>query len=161
MDFIDEEDRTLFGIGEIGYQVLRGLEGGAAGDLDGHPEVAGNAHREGGLAQTGRTVKEDVPQRLPPNQRGVDGDLEPRVHLALPDHLFHPLRAEVVIVVRGGDGRSKEWFACHDDGMRRWSRSNTGLRISPRAGAASPDGSKPGRPPAVTSCPVRGALLYR
>ena len=33
MDFVDEQDRAFLGVGEIGQQVLRGGEGGAAGDL--------------------------------------------------------------------------------------------------------------------------------
>ena len=60
------------------------------------------------LPRPGRTVEEDVPQRLAPLGGRVDGDLQPRVDLPLADHFPHPLRAEIAIFIVGRFGRSGE-----------------------------------------------------
>ena len=82
MDFVDEQDRALFGVGEIGQQVLRRGEHGAAGDLQRDAQVARDAGGEGRLAQAGRAVEQDVAQRLLAFAGRVDGDRQPLGDLA-------------------------------------------------------------------------------
>ncbi len=41
-----------------------------------------------------------MPQRLAPLARGIDGDLQPCVDVALADHVLHPLGAQVAVVIR-------------------------------------------------------------
>ena len=62
-------------------------------------QVAGNARGEGGLAQARRAVEEDMPQRFAPLGGRVDRDFQPGVHLPLPDHVLHPLRTEIAVLV--------------------------------------------------------------
>ena len=66
MDFVDEQHRPLFGVGQIGDDVLGRRQGRAAGDLEADAQIAGNAHGEGGLSETGWTIEQNVPQRFPP-----------------------------------------------------------------------------------------------
>ena len=100
MDLVDEQHRAFLGVGQIGDQVFGGRQGRAAGDLKGYAQIARDAGGERRLAQSGRAVEQDVPQRLAPLPRGVDGDFQPRVHVALADHVLHPLRAQLAIVFR-------------------------------------------------------------
>ena len=50
--------------------------GGAGGDADIDPHLVGNDAAEGGLAQAGRAVKQDVIQGFPPHFGGLDKDLQ-------------------------------------------------------------------------------------
>ena len=113
MDFIDEEDRPLLGVRQVRDHVLWGGQGRAAGDLEADAQIAGNAHGEGGLSETGRTVEEDVPQRLAPFRRRIDRDFQPRVHFPLADHVLHVLRAQVAVLVVVLRGRLQNRFPCH------------------------------------------------
>ena len=114
VDFVDEKDGSLFGVGEVGNQVLGSRERGAAGDLEGHAQVARDDGGESRLAESGRTVEKNVSQRLAALARSVDGDLDPLVDRALADHFGHPLRTQIAVVV--GIGRSllvEDGFAGH------------------------------------------------
>ena len=64
-------------VGEERQQVGRLGEGRAAGHLDGSAEFVRQHGGEGGLAEAGRAVEEDVAERLLQLLAGVDGDAEP------------------------------------------------------------------------------------
>ena len=113
MDFVDEQHRPLFGVGQIRDQVFGGGERCAAGDLEAHAQLARNADGESGLAQARRTVEKDVPQRLAAFRGGIDGDFDPRVHFPLPDHLPHPLGTQCAVFVFFGGGICQDRFAGH------------------------------------------------
>ena len=113
MDFVDEQHRPLLGVGQIGDHVLGGRQGRAAGDLEADAQVAGDAHGEGRLAQARRTVEEDVPQRFAPFRGRIDRDFQPRVHFPLPDHVLHPLRAQVAVLVLEFRRRLQDRFPWH------------------------------------------------
>ena len=113
MDFVDEQHRSLFGVGQIGDDVLGGGQGRAAGNLETDAQIAGDAHGEGRFAQPGRTVKEDVSQRLPPFGGRIDGDFQPRIHFPLSDHVLHPLRAQIAVVVLEIQRRLQDRFPGH------------------------------------------------
>ena len=88
----------------------------AAGDLQAHAQIARNAGGEGRFAQAGRTVEQDVPQRLAALAGGIDRDFQPGVDLALADHVAHPLRTQIAVVffladfVGGFENRlAQEW----------------------------------------------------
>ena len=113
MNFVDEQHRPLLDIGEIRQQVLGGGECGAAGDLHVHAHIARDAGGEGRLAQARRAVEKDMSQRLAPLGGRIDGDAQPLVDFALPDHVAHALRAKIAIFVFGSDGRLENRFAGH------------------------------------------------
>ena len=50
-------DRTLVGVGQIRYQILGRADRSASCQLDVDFQLARDAHREGGFAQTGWTVE--------------------------------------------------------------------------------------------------------
>jgi len=104
VDFVDEEDGILFGVGEVGDEVLGGLESGAGADLEVDAEVARDAGGEGGLAEAGRAIEEDVAEGLAAFGGRLHGDLQSGVDFALTDHFVHVLGTEGAIVV-GGIGR--------------------------------------------------------
>ena len=72
-------------------------------------EFVGQDRGEGGLAEAGRAVEEDVAERLLELARGVDGDLEPFGDALLADDLAEQLRPQggvallVFSVGRGAD----------------------------------------------------------
>ena len=92
VDFVDEQDRAFFGVGEIGNQVFGGHEGCTAGDLNGRADFARDAGGEGGFAQARRAVEENMAQRFVALAGGIEGDFEALGHFALADHVFHALR---------------------------------------------------------------------
>ena len=108
VDFVDEQDRAFLGVGEIGQQVLRRGERGAAGDLQRHAQLARDARGERRLAEAGRAVEQDVAQRLLALAGGVDGDRQPLGHFALADHLAHVPRPQGDFVVAELGERSRE-----------------------------------------------------
>ena len=118
MDLVDEQDRSLFDVGQIGDQVLGRGQGGPAGDLHAHAHVAGDAGGEGRLAQSRRAVEEDMAQRLAALRGGIDGDVQPLVDLALADHVAHPLRAKIAIFVVGNRSGLQDRFAGHGGQVR-------------------------------------------
>ena len=119
MNLVDEQHRPLFGVGQIGNHVFWGRQGRAAGDLEADAQVAGYAHGEGRLAQPRRAVEEDVSQRLPPFRGGIDGDLQPGIHFPLPDHVLHPLRAQVALLVLEFHRLLQDRFPCHKQTVYR------------------------------------------
>ena len=77
MNLVDEQDRAFLGVGQVGNQVLGGLQHRAAGDLKGRRPDRGDAGGERGLAQARRAVEQDVPQRVAPLAGRIDRDLQP------------------------------------------------------------------------------------
>ena len=101
MDLIDEEDRSLLGVGQVGQQVLRRRERRAAGDLQRDIQLPRDAGRERGLAKPRRPVEQHVPERLLPPRGGVDRDLDPLADIALPDDVAQSLRSQRDVVGPG------------------------------------------------------------
>lgn len=60
MDFVDEEDVAGAQVGEDGSQVAGAFNGRAGGGADVHVHFLGDDVRQGGFAQTGGAVEEDV-----------------------------------------------------------------------------------------------------
>ena len=99
VDFVDEQDRAFLGVREVGQQILGRGQRGAAGDLQGDAQIARDAGGESRFAQAGRTIEQDVAQRLFAFAGRIDGDRQPLGHLLLADHLVHvpgPKRGLVV-----------------------------------------------------------------
>lgn len=99
MDFVDEENRVGFEIGEVRKEDVGSFERGPGGHLDADAHFAGEAGCEGCFAESGRAVEEDVADGFAAFHGGVDGDSEALVDIALADHLLHPLRAQVPVTV--------------------------------------------------------------
>ena len=98
------------------------------------------------LPKPGRAVEQDMPQRFAPLLRGIDGDFQPGVHLALADHVAHPLRAQLQIVLRLGrigaiaaaararlESRSRSDFDRHAMRGSRTERALTARQYSARS----------------------------
>ena len=63
------------------------------------PSSRGNAGGERRFAQPRRPVEQNMPQRFAPLPGGIDRDFQPLRHLALADHVAHPLRPQNAIVL--------------------------------------------------------------
>ena len=77
-------------VGQERQQVRRLGQGRAAGHLDRGAQLVGQDGGEGGLAQTGRAVEEDVRQRLLELLAGVEDDVQPADHFFLADDFSQP-----------------------------------------------------------------------
>ncbi len=77
MDFVDEEDVARFEVRQQAGQVARLLDGRPAGALEAGAHGFGDDVGQRGLAQTGRSVEQDVVERLAALSGGLHGDFEP------------------------------------------------------------------------------------
>ena len=98
VDLVDEEDVPLLQVGQQGGQVPRLFDGRARGDPDLHPHLVGDDAGEGGLAQAGRAVEQDMVHRLAPAAGRLKVDLQVLLDLFLSDIVLEMLRAEVVFL---------------------------------------------------------------
>ena len=73
----------------------------------------GNAHGERRLAQARRPVEEDVPERFLPFRGRIDGNLQPGIHLPLPDHIPHSLGTQIAVFVLEFGGLLEDGYAAH------------------------------------------------
>ena len=99
MDFVDEQHRTFFGVGQVGQQIFRRRERCTAGDLQVYAEVAGDACGERGLAQPGWPVEQKVAERFATLAGRVHRNRQPLVNLPLTDHVVHALGPQGKFVV--------------------------------------------------------------
>ena len=102
MDLVDEEDRALRRVGQEGHDVHLLVEGRPARDVQLDPQLVVQDRGEGRLAQPGRTVEEDVGQRLAALLGRGQADRQPLGDGALADHLGQALRAELLVDRIGG-----------------------------------------------------------
>ena len=110
MDLVDEQDVALAEAGEDGRQVAGALDGRSGGRADLGAHLRGHDVGERGLAESGRTVEQDVVDRLGPMLGGVDEDREVLLHAILAGELVEPagpdgrLEGELLLGdVGGGD----------------------------------------------------------
>ena len=116
MDLIDEQDVVFIEVGEQGGQVAGLFDGGAAGDPDIDPHFRRNDLREGGFAQAGGAVQQDVVQRLPTQARGLHKYRQVFLDLLLPDIFLQRVRAKGIFVIPvawGHLGCDKAVFEVH------------------------------------------------
>src|SRR5699024_1732654 len=88
VDLVDEQHVPFLQVGQQGGQVPRLFDGGAAGDPDLDPHLVGDDAGQGGLAQAGRAVQQDVVHGLAPAAGRLQIDLEVLLDLFLPDVIF-------------------------------------------------------------------------
>src|SRR5690606_37104189 len=93
-DLIDEEDIVRLEARQGGDQVRAAGEGRAAGAVQARAHFFGDDVGEGGLAEAGRPVQEDVLDGLVPLAGGVDGDGEAFDQVRLANVLLHARRAQ-------------------------------------------------------------------
>ena len=98
---VDEEDLVLLELREGGDHVAGPLDGGAGGGLDADAELGCDDVREGGLAEAGRAVEEDVVEGLAALPGGDDGYLKVALDGLLPDVVDESTRAQGVVDVFG------------------------------------------------------------
>src|SRR5262249_18462968 len=93
MDLIDEEYVALFQIGEKRRKITGFCNNRPRGRTEPDAELARHDLRQRGLAEPGRTHKQNVIERLAAFFRGLDEDAEIGARLLLPDELRQTLRA--------------------------------------------------------------------
>jgi hypothetical protein len=93
VDLINKEHITGFEVGQDRDQIAGTLDGGTGrhAQIDAH--LGGNDRRQRGLAESRRTVQQDVIERFPALARRFDEDRKGRFHPLLSDVLGQPLRA--------------------------------------------------------------------
>src|SRR5690349_6653655 len=101
MNLIDEEDRAFFEICQDRGEVAGPLDGGAGGGAHRRVHLVAADEAQGCLAEAGRSVKEDMVERVAAGARGVDRDLKVLLQPRLPDELAETLgtQGKLAIVV--------------------------------------------------------------
>ena len=94
VDLVDEQDVALVERGQDRGQVAGPLDGRSGGVLDVDPELAGDDRGEGGLAETGRSVQQDVVGRLSPAPGRRQQHRQVGLDLALADVLVERARSQ-------------------------------------------------------------------
>ena len=112
MNFIEEEDFALFKRSEDGREVAFAFEKWAGAGFNGDVKLVGQNLCERGLAEAGRTIKEDVIESLFAIARGFKSDGDVFLDALLADVFGESLRADTrvearVLIVRraGNDSR--------------------------------------------------------
>ena len=94
MNLVDEEHVVLFKIREDRSKVARSLEHGARGLPEIHAHFGGDDVGERRFAETGRSEKKEMIERLPAAAGGFDEDLKLLAHGALADVVGELRRTE-------------------------------------------------------------------
>ena len=97
MDLVDEEDRALRRVGQVGHHVHLLVERRAAGHVQLDAQLVVQDGGERRLAQARGAVEEDVRQRLAPLPRRLKRDRQPLGDGRWPIDLGEPLRAELLV----------------------------------------------------------------
>lgn len=110
VDFVDEEDVVLTEGAENAGEVAGSLDCGTGGGAQADAHFGGDDSGEGGFAESGRPVEEDVIQRLLARARGFDGNAERFVGGGLADEFVEPGGAQ-----RGLGGVALQIESCAED----------------------------------------------
>src|SRR5208282_805899 len=107
MHFINEKHLPVTEIGEDRGQVALDLQRGAGSLLEGGAELVGDDVGQRSFAEAGRSVEQDVVERLTARLGRLDGDVEILFYLVLADEFLQTLRAKLelkrrIVLNRGG-----------------------------------------------------------
>ena len=94
MDLINEEDIAFLQRGEDGCQIARVLNRRSRRQAQRTAHLVGNDHRQGGLAQSGRTRQKDVIGNFSPPDGGLEHQRELLAHHLLTNEVFKVARAQ-------------------------------------------------------------------
>ena len=114
VNLVDEEHVALVQRSQDGRQIPRPLDRRAAGVADVGAQLAGHDRRQGGLAQTGRAVQQDVIRRVPSLAGGAEQDPEVGLQLALADVFVQgsrpqrPVDGDLDLVLHAGREYSRD-----------------------------------------------------
>ena len=97
MDLVDEEDIVLIEVGQDPHQIPATLDGRTRRGHQIRAHLVGDHAGEGGLAEAGRPVEQDVIHALPASPGGLHGHAQARHRLLLADVLGERLRAELAL----------------------------------------------------------------
>ena len=100
VNLINKQNRPFLGIGQIRDQILGCCQCGPTGDLKIDAKIPRDTGRKRSLSESRRAVKKNVAERLGALCGGIYRDFNPLIHLPLPDHVGHMLRAQVAVIVR-------------------------------------------------------------
>jgi hypothetical protein len=109
VNFVNEDDIPSAEVGEDGGQVAGALDGGTRRHFDVDSHFIAEHMRERGLAQAGRTVKQDVIQRLAAVLGRIDQNGQVFLDLILPDDIRQFLRTQGIIHAVIGFGFGVEY----------------------------------------------------
>jgi hypothetical protein len=96
VDFINKKYIVGFEVGEDGRQVAGALDSRPGGRLDTDAYLGGDDMGQAGLAEAGRTVKENMIEGFAAAFGCRDGNLEVVLGLVLPDKIGQGTRPEAV-----------------------------------------------------------------
>ena len=94
VDLVDEEHVASLEVREQRREIARPLDRRPARDAQRRAHLARDHVRERGLAETGRTVEEQMVERLPALASGPDEHVEVLAQAILPHHLGEAARAQ-------------------------------------------------------------------
>ena len=98
MDLVNEQDLEFLDVAENGRQVLLVFDHRPRSSLKGDVQLVGNDGGEGGLAEAGRPVQQDVVQHFAAGLGGFNGDGEIVLHLLLANIFGEALRPQAVFI---------------------------------------------------------------
>src|SRR5689334_10301560 len=108
MNFIEKKDLADFDGGENGSQVTLALQQRARAGFDSDAQLAGDNLRERSFPEAGRTVEQDMIERIAAAARRLDGDQDVFLNATLTDEIDHALGAhtcvEPRVLVEGATG---------------------------------------------------------
>ncbi len=112
VDFVDEQDVARLQVGQDGGEVAGALDDRAGGGAEADAEFAGDDLREGGFAEAGGAVQQDVVERLGAGAGGLDEDGKVLAAGFLPDELAQGLRpqAGLGVILEGSLGGQRAVF---------------------------------------------------
>jgi hypothetical protein len=90
VDFVNEQDRAFFSVGEVGHQIGRFRQGRAGGHLDRGAQFVRNDRSKRGFAEARRAIEQNMRERLAQFFAGVDGDAETFHYRFLADDFAQP-----------------------------------------------------------------------
>ena len=97
MNFIQKQHLVFLEIGQDGRQVALNLDRGPGGLLEADAQLIRNDVGQRCLAQSWRTGKQNVIERLAAIARRLQRNRQLLLGLALPDELIQPLRAQLQV----------------------------------------------------------------
>ena len=140
VDFVDEEDLARSDVAQDAGEIELFLQHGSGGLVKGDVQLLGDDGGEGGFAEAGRAVEQDVVHGLAALAGGFDGDGEVFFELGLAGEIGQAARAQAgfelrVFVLRGGGNEPRSGMS--DSAYRTNSRARRNRGSNPRRAPAA------------------------
>ena len=117
MDFVDEQHILGLKVGKDGGQVAGPGDDRARRGAESHPQFPGDDLRQGGLAQSRRTMKQHVVHGFAAGAGRLDENIQVLAHLNLADEFAQAVGTQPgLLAIAGGFGRGKDAVFGHRAG---------------------------------------------